>query len=94
MKLSRLLFAFILFHLLVSANAQDQVVTLEEVISLALEKNYDVLVSRNLAYSAATDDKFAPGAYLPVITPTEYAPGTEAIQNRHLQTTPWLSGMA
>ena len=67
MKLSRLLVVFILFHILVSANAQDQVVTLEEVIALALEKNYDVLVSRNLAYSAATDDKFAPGAYLPVI---------------------------
>jgi outer membrane protein len=67
MKLSRLLLVFILFNILISASAQDQVVTLEEVIALALEKNYDVLVSKNLAYSAATDDKFAPGAFLPVI---------------------------
>ena len=67
MKLSGLLTVFILFHILISASAQDQVITLEEVIALALEKNYDVRVAKNLAYSAATDDKFAPGAFLPVI---------------------------
>jgi len=67
MKLSGLLLVVIFFQILVSANAQDQVVTLEEVVALALEKNYDIKVSKNLAYSAATDDKFAPGAFLPVI---------------------------
>src|SRR5688572_7864697 len=67
MKLSGLSFVVIFFHILISANAQDQVVTLEEVVALALEKNYDIKVSKNLAYSAATDDKFAPGAFLPVI---------------------------
>jgi len=67
MKLSRLLYAVIFFHILISANAQDQEVTLEEVVALALEKNYDIRVFKNLAYSAATDDKFAPGAFLPVV---------------------------
>ena len=67
MKLSRLLIVVILFHFLIPARAQDPVITLEEVIALALEKNYDVLVFKNLAYSAATDDKFAPGAFLPVV---------------------------
>ena len=67
MKLSGLSFVVIFFHILISANAQDQVVTLEEVVALALEKNYDIKVSKNLAYSAATDDKFAPGAFLPVV---------------------------
>jgi len=67
MKLSGLLTAFLLFHILISASAQEQVITLEEVIALALEKNYDIQVSKNLAYSAATDDKFAPGFFLPVI---------------------------
>jgi len=67
MKLSGLSFVVIFFHILISANAQDQVVTLEEVVALALEKNYDIRVSKNLAYSAATDDKFAPGAFLPVV---------------------------
>ncbi|HEX6890406.1 MAG TPA: TolC family protein, partial [Chryseolinea sp.] len=67
MKLRRLSTVFILFHILVSATAQEQVVTLEQVIALALEKNYDIRVSKNLAYSAATDDKFAPGFFLPVI---------------------------
>lgn len=67
MKLSRLLLVIIFFHFLISATAQDQVVTLEEVIALALENNYDVRVFKNLAYSAATDDKFAPGAFLPVV---------------------------
>ena len=67
MKLSGLLFAVIFSHILISANAQDQEVTLEEVVALALEKNYDIRVFKNLAYSAATDDKFAPGAFLPVV---------------------------
>ena len=52
MKLSRLLTVFILFHILISASAQEQVVTLEQAIALALEKNYDVRVAKNFKESA------------------------------------------
>lgn len=49
------------------AIAQEATVTLEEAIALALEKNFDVRISKNLAYSAAVDDKLVAGAFLPVI---------------------------
>lgn len=49
------------------AIAQEATVTLEEAIALALEKNFDVKISKNLAYSAAVDDKLVAGAFLPVI---------------------------
>lgn len=67
MKLSSAVVAFILFSVLTSATAQEQPVTLEQVIALALEKNYDIRVFKNLATSAATDDKLAVGAFFPVI---------------------------
>ena len=68
MKLSRLLTVFILFHILISASAQDQVITLEEVIALALEKNYDVRVAKNLYRKVHRQTtNFAPGAYFPTI---------------------------
>lgn len=48
------------------ALCQEQV-SLEEVISLALEKNYDVQLAKNLSESAATDEKYVLGAFLPQI---------------------------
>jgi outer membrane protein TolC len=42
-------------------------VSLEEVVALALEKNYDVRVASNFANSAETDYKYSIGALLPVI---------------------------
>src|SRR5688572_10545908 len=67
MKLSRLLTAFILFHILISASAQEQVVTLEQAIALALERNYDVRVAKNFKESASIDDRLSVGAYFPTI---------------------------
>jgi outer membrane protein TolC len=67
MKLSGLLSVIILLHSLSFAIAQDQVITLEEVIALALEKNYDVRVAKNFEESAAIDDKLSVGAYFPTI---------------------------
>jgi len=67
MKLSSTVVAFILFSVLTSATAQEQAVTLEQVIALALEKNYDIRVFKNLATSAATDDKLSVGAFFPLI---------------------------
>jgi outer membrane protein len=62
--------AFILFFGLKQAVAQEQLVTLEEVIALALEKNYDIRVSKNLATSASIDDKLAAGAFFPLLNAT------------------------
>jgi outer membrane protein len=67
MKLSRLLSVLILIHILISARAQEQVVTLDEVIALALEKNYDIKVSKNFKESASIDDRLSVGAYFPTL---------------------------
>ena len=49
--------------------AQEQV-TLEQVIALALEKNFDVQVARENARSVATTEKYVEGAFLPQIVAT------------------------
>ncbi len=49
-----------------SANAQ-QLVSVEDVIALALQKNYDVQIARNVSDAAETDDRYAFGAFLPQI---------------------------
>jgi outer membrane protein TolC len=46
----------------------QEAVTLEQVITLALQKNYDVLLSKTNAESAATTDKYVVGAFLPQIS--------------------------
>jgi outer membrane protein len=51
------------------SSAQEQI-TLEQVIALALEKNYDVQVMQKLSESAETDKKLAWGAFLPQINAT------------------------
>lgn len=43
-------------------------VSLEQVVSLALEKNYDVRIARNVAESAETNDAYVVGAFLPRIS--------------------------
>ena len=48
-------------------NAQDELVSLEQVVALALEKNYDIRVLQNSATSAAIDKKLSVGAFFPVI---------------------------
>lgn len=67
MKLS---WAVVLLGVLVvsmAAHAQEQMISVEQVIVLALEKNYDIRVSDNLATSAETDYKYSIGGLLPVI---------------------------
>ncbi|WP_165823789.1 TolC family protein [Pseudochryseolinea flava] len=64
MKVTKLL-ASLLF-LSTTAFAQEQV-TLEKVIALALEENYDVRLSKNASESATLVDETAWGAYLPTI---------------------------
>jgi outer membrane protein TolC len=50
--------------------AAQELVTLEQVIALALKENYDVQLAQNLALSANTDDKYSAGLLLPQINAT------------------------
>ena len=59
-----LFLAFSGFHF---AFGQEEV-TVEQVITLALEKNYDVRIARSIAESASTDDNYVVGGFLPRIT--------------------------
>jgi outer membrane protein len=65
------LFAALVLFLLVSqvVIAQEEV-SLEQVISLALEKNYDVQIVKKISEAAETDKDYAWGAFLPQINAT------------------------
>jgi outer membrane protein TolC len=68
MKLNRSVAVLILlFSIAWGVNAQQESISLEQVIALALEKNYDIQVVNNLATSAETDYKYSIGALLPAI---------------------------
>jgi outer membrane protein len=49
--------------------AQDKI-PLEDVVNLALKKNYDVLIAENTAEVAATDKDYSIGAFFPTINAT------------------------
>lgn len=67
--MKRSLFVSIFYYLLLSIpSAAQEIVTLEEVISLALQQNLDVQLANNAEYSARTDEKYSVGAFLPVIS--------------------------
>jgi outer membrane protein len=57
---------FVLMGFSVAAVAQEEV-TLEQAVSMALEKNYDVLISKKVSESAATVNDHAYGGFLPQI---------------------------
>src|ERR1700690_1323048 len=54
-----------LFLMALNASAVAQVVSVEDAVDMALEKNYDILVQRAVAASAMNDNRFAYGAFLP-----------------------------
>lgn len=68
MKRSLVVSFFLLFIVVIQSSAQQAVISLEEVITLALEQNLDVRLANNQLKSAETDDKYSVGAFLPVIT--------------------------
>lgn len=69
MKL-RLFAALFLFFVVLNFAFGQEEVSLEQVISLALEKNYDVRISKAIAESAETDKDYAWGAFVPQINAT------------------------
>ncbi|MEJ1236651.1 TolC family protein [Chryseolinea sp. T2] len=70
MKRSLIVSILAIFCISTSVKAQTTVVSLEEVIALAIEQNYDVRVASTLSHSAQVDDKFSVGAFFPVINAT------------------------
>jgi outer membrane protein len=52
-----------------SIHAQQQI-TLDQVIALALEKNYDIRVAQNLSEAAATDNRYSIGVLTPQVNAT------------------------
>jgi outer membrane protein len=56
---------FFHFVLISFCSVAQEEVSLDQVIGLALEKNYDVRVARRNAEASSTDNRFAPAAFLP-----------------------------
>jgi outer membrane protein len=65
MSIRAALLAFF-FLVYLQSSAQEQI-PLEQIIAMALEKNYDVQLAKNLEASADTDHDYVKGAFLPVI---------------------------
>ncbi len=61
--------ALYFFIIVFSSHAQEKIL-LENVISAALEKNYDVLLSKNNSTLVSNDNQYAFGAFLPQINGT------------------------
>ena len=66
MKFSFLIFILACLALVNIVNAQP-LVTIEEVIEIALQKNYDIKVAQATAATQFTDKKFIYGAFLPTL---------------------------
>lgn len=66
MKLRSPGLVLIILFLGYAAKAQEQI-SLERVLALALEKNYDVQVAKNSSEAATTDNRYAFGAFLPQV---------------------------
>lgn len=67
--MSNRLFAFlVLFFSGSYAAFSQEEISLEQVVALALEKNYDVRVARNVSEAATATDDYVAGAFLPRIT--------------------------
>jgi outer membrane protein len=79
----KLRYLFILLILLSGDEifAQDKV-SLEQVVALALEKNYDVRLAKNYVESVQTDDRYAVAALLPTINATGARTWTTADQKQ------------
>lgn len=60
----------VLFILSFGCLSAQQELTLEQAIALALSKNYDIKLAENTGQAAATDNKYAFGAFLPTLNGT------------------------
>jgi outer membrane protein len=84
MKFRSFAFFIIIFSGSHFAYAQEEV-TLEQVIGLALERNYDVQIAKNLSESADTNSDYVVGAFLPQITAGGSTVWNDSEQNLRFQ---------
>lgn len=68
--MKRRFFAFAIGLLLSGSLHAQELITLEDVIAIALKENYDVLLMENSSRAAKTDDRFSIGVLLPQINAT------------------------
>ena len=61
---------FTVLSLYARGQDQQQMLTLEEAVQLALTNNYDVELSRNYATAVNTDNSYAIGGFLPQVNGT------------------------
>ncbi len=80
-----ILFSFFIFHF---ASAQ-QTVTVEEVVQMAIQKNYDVRVAQATAATQFTDKRFMYGAFLPTFNAT----GSYLINNNSVRNVAWTGAL-
>src|SRR6478609_3881887 len=73
------LFVALFVSIIFSSQAQEKVL-LENVITVALEKNYDVLLSKNTSTTAAVDNENVIGAFLPTFNIVGTASGNNPNQ--------------
>lgn len=64
LRIAVVLFVFLFFSK--AGQAQEQV-SLEQVIALALEKNYDIRLAKNSSITAAVDDNYSIGVLMPQV---------------------------
>src|SRR5688572_25624604 len=69
MKHKIVLLCFLFLFVTHISYCQEEI-SLEQVIALALEKNYDVQLAKNVSEAASTDNKYAFGAFLPQLEAT------------------------
>ena len=60
----RRVFLFVFIFAFYTSFSQEEI-PLDQIIALALEKNYDVQLSKNVSEAASTDNQYAIGAFLP-----------------------------
>lgn len=81
-KLPASLLTYLIFMgCLYAQEQQPALVPIEQVIGLALEKNYDIRLARNTSEAAATDESYAWGAFLPRVNATGAVSWSASDQN-------------
>src|SRR5688572_21579031 len=75
----RFSFFGVLLILFYNTSTAQERISIEQVVALALERNYDIKLSQNALVAASTDDKYAPGAFLPTLN----AAGTRLWNNNN-----------
>ncbi len=77
--------SFFISVFVVSISFSQQVITVDEVVQLALQKNYDIQVARATAATQFTDRRFTYGAFLPTLNLS----GSYLFLSNNVKNTPW-----